>query len=805
MKFTLSWLKDHLETDASIKDIALALTDCGLEVEEVVNRAEMYAPFKVVEVIAARQHPNADRLQICTIKTENGEAEVVCGAPNARKGIKAAYAPEGAYIPGHDFVLKKSVIRGVESNGMLLSEEELSLPSTIDGIIEIDLATPIGAPVAAIYGLDDPVIDIAVTPNRPDCAGVRGIARDLAAKGLGTLKKLPVSTFKVNGASDTKVALQFSKDAENACPIFVGRTIRNVKNGPSPAWMQNRLKAVGLHPISALVDITNYISLDLCRPLHVFDADKLQGDIQVRMARQGETLDALNGKTYELADGQIAICDDSGVLGLGGIVGGNSTGCQNDTTNVFLEVAYFDPNRVARTGRDLQINSDARYRFERGIDPTNLPEMADRATALILELCGGEPAELVIAGKAPEATAPMQYNPALAKRLLGLDIPADTQRSILTALGFDVSGNGDSWTVAVPGWRPDIMGAADFVEEVARIYGYDKLPTVSVPKPAGTILPPAETPTLRKRRTARIALASRGLSECVTWSFTSSDRAKAFGQSDAAQKDLTLSNPIASDLAVMRPSILPNLLEAALRNADHSVDDAKLFEIGPTFLGQQPDQQPWTAAALRYGKTSGRHWAADAKARPVDAYDAKADALAVLEACGVPTARLAVDATAPSYYHPGRSGTLRLGPTVIAVFGELHPALLSDMKADGVAVACEIYLEALPEARKKNDAIPLLAIPELQPVSRDFAFLVTDTVRSDTLLTAVRAADKQLIVDADVFDVYQGEHVPRGHKSVAVSVTLQPVAATLTDADIEGVSKKIVDSVTAKTGATLRG
>lgn len=797
MRFTLSWLKQHLDTTASLAEITTALTDCGIEVEDVQDTAALYAPFKVVEVVAANPHPNADRLRVCQIKTETGMAEVVCGAPNARAGIKAVYAPEGAYIPGHDFVLKKSVIRGVESNGMLVSEEEMKLPPTLDGIIEVADDIPIGTSFASLYGLDDPVIDVAITPNRPDCAGVRGIARDLAAKGLGTLKPLPDISLPASfGPCPIPVTI-----ATADCPQFVGRVIRGVKNGPSPQWLQNLLKSVGAKPISALVDITNYISLGLCRPLHVFDADRLQGRLTVRATKDGETLAALNDKTYPLTDDMIGICDEAGVVALGGIMGGAETGCSDVTTTVFLEVASFNPVRIARTGRDLQILSDARYRFERGVDQTNLIEMADRATQMILDLCGGTPSDLVMAGQPPASPAPLTYSPALADQVLGIAIQADRQRTILTALGFGIQGQNDgSWHVTIPGWRPDIQGPRDLVEEVIRIHGYDHLAAAALPRDG--LFTPAENAAARLRRLARLALSQSGLNECVTWSFMAAQDAALFRTEGTAE--ITLANPIASDLNTMRPCILPNLLRATQKNADNGMGIAGLFEIGPVFHGTGPDQQPVLATTLRSGKTNERHWLPDSAPRPVDVFDAKADALAVLAACGIPVERLQVSRDTPTYYHPGRSGQLRLGANVVARFGELHPGVLQQMKIDGVAVGAEVLLGALPESRRKGDAIPLLITPDLLPITRDFAFIVGRDVSADTLLTAIRGADKQVIQAASIFDVYQGPHVPDHQQSVAVSVTLQPGATSFTDADIAAISQKIIAAVTAKTGATLR-
>lgn len=802
MKFTLSWLKDYLDTNATLDEILVKLTDVGLEVEGVEDRAAQYAPFKVVEVIEAVQHPNADRLRVCQVKTETGMIQVVCGAPNARTGMKAVYAPEGSYIPGLDVVLKKTKIRDVESNGMMVSEREMKFGENHDGIIDLPADTPIGTPLADIYGLNDPVIEINVTPNRPDCAGIRGIARDLAAAGLGTLK--PLSDKKIAGQFETSVTvdLKFSADQKDACPLFMGRMIKGVKNGPSPEWLQNRLKAIGLRPISALVDITNYFCVGLCRPLHVFDADKLKGNIHVRMAKKGETLAALNDKDYILDDGMTVVCDDSGVLGLGGIVGGRSTGCESDTVNVYLECAYFDPLRTARTGRSLQINSDARYRFERGIDPAFTVEAVELATQMILDLCGGTAGSVVQAGTIPSCTKEIPFDPAHYKKLIGEDVPADAQKKILQSLGFEMVGSGK---VKSPSWRPDVFGAADLVEEVARIRGYNAIPPVSVTKD-GAVAKSAETPRGAKMRKCRIALAAAGLQECVTWSFMRDDLANQFGANDRQNAArLKLVNPISTELVQMRPSVLPNLIEAASKNADKGLYNAALFEVGPVFFGTDLTEQPVVATGIRMGAMGNKHWSGAAASRPVDAYDAKADALEALAACGGVTAAVQVSRDAPRWYHPGRSGTLRMGANVIAAFGEIHPRILEDMKVTGPVIGFELFLENIPEAKRKGTAKSLLELSPFQPVARDFAFLADANVDADQFVKAIKSVDRNLIADVEVFDIYTGKGIEAGKKSVAISVVIQPKDHTLTDAEIEGISQKIVTVVLQKTGAMLRG
>lgn len=795
MKFTLGWLKDHLETTASLEDITIALTSLGLELESVEDRAKTYEAFKVAYVEKAEKHPDADRLKVCIVDTGKEKLQVVCGAPNARTGMKGVFAPDGSFIPGTGAVLKKGVIRGQESNGMLVSEREMGLSDEHDGIIEVAADVPLGTPFADLYGFNDPVIDVAITPDRADCTGVRGIARDLASKGLGTLKPINESAHKGSFKSPVNVHLKLDGDAKNACPHFVGRYIKGVKNGPSPDWLQARLKAVGLRPISALVDITNYLTHDICRPLHVFDADKLNGDIHVRLGKNGESFKALNDKDYTISDFMTAVCDDSGVLGLGGIIGGESTGCGDATVNVFVEAAYFDTYRTAKTGRALDIISDARYRFERGIDPAFTAAGMEIATRLILDICGGEASDVVVAGAPIDITKTIDFDPAYTAKLGGIDLPEKRQVEILGALGFTVNGK----KVTSPSWRGDIEGRADLVEEVIRVNGYDNIEAISVR--AEGVPNAAETISVSRSRLARTALASRGLFESVTWSFMPKALAGQFGTND---NSLTLTNPIASDLDQMRPSILPNLLMAAGRNADRGFGDTSLFEVGPVFESVKPNGQKLAAAGIRHGHAGPRHWTGAQANRAVDAFDAKADALAALEAAGAPAANLQVSRDAPSHFHPGRSGSLRLGNNVLGYFGEIHPAILDDMGIKSAACGFEIFLDAIPDVKKKGTAKTLLALSPLQPVERDFAFIVDEQVEGDALLRAARSADKALIASASVFDIYQGKGVETGKKSVAITVTIQPKDQTLTDAEIDGIAKKVVDTVCSKTGATLR-
>jgi phenylalanyl-tRNA synthetase beta chain len=806
MKFTLGWLKEHLETDAPLEAITDKLTMIGLELEGVADRAAALKGFVVAHVLEARPHPDADKLLVCTVDTGAGVVEVVCGAPNARAGMKGVFAAAGAVIPGTGVTLKKAKIRGVESCGMLLSEREMGLSEEHAGIVELPADAPLGAPAAEVMGLADPVIDVAVTPNRADCLGVRGIARDLAAAGLGRLKPLDAAPVKGSFRSPLGVRLDFTPETASACPYFVGRYVRGVHNGDSPGWLKDRLAAVGLRPISALVDITNLITLEHGRPLHVFDADKVHGGIHVRLARRGERLMALNGKEYALDPEMTVVCDDRGPEALGGIIGGERSGCTAETANVFLEAAYFDPLRTAATGRRLQVVSDARYRFERGVDPAFVRPGAELATRLILELCGGEASELVVAGREPEWERAFVLRPERVRALGGADVPLKEIERILADLGFTVGEHdpgkrGGGLLVTVPSWRGDIVGEADLVEEVARIWGYDRIPAVSLPRT--TALPqPALTPAQKRRSAARRALAGRGLVEAVTYSFLPAAQAELFG---GVPEALRLVNPISADLDVMRPSILPNLAAAAGRNADRGLPDCALFEIGPQFAGDRPEDQAIVATGLRAGANGPRHWAE--RPRPVDLFDAKADALTVLAAVGAPGDGMQVTRDAPAWYHPGRSGALRLGPkAVLAWFGELHPRVLKRLGLKGPTVAFEVFLDAVPAPKgRKGPARPLLRLSPLQPVERDFAFVIDDGVPADALAKAAKGADKELIAAVSVFDVFSGAGLPEGKKSVALDVVLQPTERTLTDAEIEAVGQKIVAAVAKATGGTLRG
>ncbi len=806
MKFTLSWLKDHLQTDASLDDIRRALDLIGLEVEEIVDPAEKLAPFTVARVLEAEKHPNADKLKVCKVDTGSETVQVVCGAPNARAGMVGVFAPPGTYIPGTGITLAKAAIRGMDSAGMLCSERELQLSEEHEGIIELPekLAAQVGQPYAAAMGLDDPVIDIAITPNRPDCLGVRGVARDLAAAGLGKLKRADKG-YEGEGAFDcpVEIKLEFTPETANACPVFTGRLIRGVRNGPSPEWLQKRLRAVGLRPINALVDVTNFISYDRARPLHVYDADKLRGAIRARLGKEGETFLALDDAEYEVDDTMCVIADDKAVLGLGGVIGGADTGCTEATTNVFIESAYFDPIRTAMTGRKTGVLSDARFRFERGIDPTSHPLGANLATAMILKLCGGEPSRLNQSGETPPRPAPIVFDPREVRRLTGVDFkPAQITRT-LTKLGFKVAGREPALEVAIPGWRPDVSASADLVEEVIRIHGVDKVPAVALPRLSGVARPVLTVEQLRVSRARRL-LAARGMAEAVNWAFIPKAQAEMFG---GGARELELANPISTDMSDMRPSLLPGLLAAARNNANRGFRDCALFEIGNTYSGDEPEDQIMSAAGVRTGtgrhEGAGRHW--DGAGAPVVWADAKADAMALLEALGVSAASVQFVRDVPDWFHPGQSAAIQLGPkNRLGCFGALHPLVARRLGVALPAVAFEISLGALPERRRKGSQRAPLNVSDLQPVTRDFAFELGRDVPAGEVLSAALAADRKLIAAAHVFDVYEGEKVGAGRKSLAVEVRLQPRDKTLTDDEIDAVSARIVAAVKKATGGVIR-
>jgi phenylalanyl-tRNA synthetase beta chain len=796
MKMTLSWLKSHLETDAPLDAIVERLVMLGLEVESVVDRAARLAPFRIAHVVSAEPHPDAERLRVCIVDTGSERIQVVCGAPNARTGMRGVFAPVGSTIPRTGLLLKQTTIRGVVSNGMLCSAYEMEISDDHEGIIELAPDAPVGESFAKAAGLDDAVLDVKVTPNRADCLGVHGIARDLAAAGLGRLILPNVEAIEGSFASATWVHLA-TLDPK-ACPLFIGRSIRGVKNGPSPRWLQDRLTAIGLRPISALVDITNFITFDLNRPLHVFDTGRIAGDLVVREARPGERLKALNGREYVLDGEMTVIADDAEVLSLGGVIGGESTGCTETTTDVFVEAALFDAVRTAATGRKLNLQSDARYRFERGLDPAFVAPGMEVATRLIVDLCGGEPSELVVAGAAPEWQRGYTLRSDRVATLGGVDIPVDEQRRILEALGFGVGEENDVMAVAPPSWRGDIEGEADLVEEILRIHGYDAI--APVPLERETALPrPALDAAQRRVGFVRRTLAGRGLVEAVTFSFMSAEDAVPFGR---VIPELRLINPISADLEVMRPSVLPNLAGAARRNADRGIADSALFEVGAQYHDDTPEGQATVAAGLRHGQDGPRRWRHPG--RPVDAFTAKADALAALAAAGVPTENLQASADPPGWYHPGRAGTFRLGAKAVAHFGELHPTVLAHFELKGPAVAFEVFLDAAPPPRKAGRGRPPLKLSPFQPVERDFAFLVPADLPAENLLRAARSVDRKLIAEIRLFDVYEGAGLPEGRKSLAITVVLQPEVATLTEEQIEAFSQKLVAQVAKATGGELR-
>jgi len=796
MKFTPSWLREHLDTSATAAEIADAMTMAGLEVEHVADPAAKLAAFSVAKVVEAVQHPNADRLRVCQVDTKDGRKEIVCGAPNARAGLTTVYAPLGTYIPGSGITLEPRAVRGVVSNGMLCSAAELQTAEESEGILELSDDLPVGAPAAQGLGLEA-VIDFEVTPNRPDWLGVAGIARDLAAAGVGTLKDLSVKPVKGGFPCPIDIRL----DGSDACPAFAGRLIRGVKNGPSPAWLQKRLTSIGLRSISALVDVTNLLAYDRARPLHVYDAAKLSGGfVEARLGREGESVLALDGQTYAASPEICVIADGSGAIGLGGVMGGETTGCSDATTDVFVESAWFDPIRTAQTGRTTGITSDAQYRFARGVDPGFVVDGLELATKLILELCGGEPSEVRVAGQVPAPPAPIAFDPAYVERLSGLSMSNERIFEILTRLGFGIEPAGGACKVQPPTWRRDVEGKADLVEEVARIAGYDALPATPLPeiaRPTGGVLSPRQA----RIRTGRRALAALGYEEAVTFSFVGRSVAERFGGGSNA---LVLANPISADLDCMRPSILPGLVEAAGRNAKRGFADVALFEIGPIFAGDEPRDQR-TAITAILAPHPPRRWDGG---KADDLFALKSDLLALLDEIGAPVASLqTAQGQASGWWHPGRSARLQLGPkAVLAEFGALHPGVLKALDVDGPVYGFEIWLEAVPEPKRKAiKTRPELVLSPFMPLTRDFAFVVEAKTAAGDLVRAVQSADKTLIAGARVFDVYAGPGVPEGCKSLAVEVTIQPREATLTDVEIEALSGRIIAAAGKAVGAKLRG
>lgn len=785
MRFTLSWLKEHLDTTASLELISDTLTSLGLVVDKIENKAEVLAPFKICEIVKAEKHPNADRLQVCQVNTGTEVIQVVCGAPNARTGLKTILARPGDSIPSNNQVLKVGKVRDVESFGMLCSAQELLLSGSSEGIIEVNAQAPVGAPYAQYLGLDDPLIDIEITPNRGDCLGVSGIARDLSSTGIGSFVPLKRETIK--GSFPSPLAL--AADPE-ACPHFTGRVIRGVKNGPSPEWLQDKLRSIGLRPISALVDITNFFAYDRARPLHVFDMDKLKGNLSIRLSHEGESFKALDGKTYTLADDMTVITDGSGIISLAGVIGGESTGCDDTTQNVFLESAFFDPIRIAITGRTLGILSDARYRFERGVDPASTLPGLEAATQMILEICGGEASTVVEEGKAPDTEQVISFHLSRLEELGGMKVPPGRVKEILSRLGFEVHETGSHLNVRPPSWRFDIEHEADLVEEILRVEGYDKIPSCPYgERPQQKPL----TPQQERRLEIRDLLAAKGLVESITWSFLSHEDAKLFGE---VPENLVLLNPISQDLSVMRPTLLPHLLKAARHNQNRGMESVGIFEIGPQYSTPTPEGQHMMTTGLRVGFFNSGNWCE--KKRPVDLYDAKADMLSILERTGL-TPQL--DLPGPHWYHPGRSGTLKLGPQVLGYFGELHPHILKIFDVKGPVVAFEIFLDRLPAPKKKTTAKPKLILSPYQAVERDFAFVVDQDVPAATLIKAATKADPNLVERVSLFDVFQ---MDQGKKSLALRVRLQPKDHTLAEEEIQAISQKIISLITQNTGGVLR-
>ena len=794
MKFTLSWLKEHLDTDASIDEISYTLTRIGLEVEEIINPAEHLDNFITARIDNVTMHPNSDHLHLLTVNDGSNMYQVVCGAPNVKEGLIGIFAREGTLIPLFNERLKKTAIRGIESCGMMCAEDEIGIGQAHDGIIELPADTPVGVSAAQVLPID-PVIEVSITPNRAECLGVRGIARDLAAAGLGTLKPLKIASTPVKFANPIKITVECPEE----CPVYTGRYIRGVNNhAETPKWMKDRLNAIGLHSISPLVDVTNYINYDLARPLHVFDAKKLSGNLTIRMAKSGEKFVALNEKEYILPDYALGICDDEGVQCLGGIMGGLSKGCTQDTTDVLLECAWFKAECIAKTGRHLQIDSDSRYRYERWVDPKSNVSGSDYATALIISICGGEASDLTVVGSENIAPQIAYLRPERLETFIGMPVTAEKSMQILQNLGFQVSMENGKIKAVSPSWRGDIEGEHDLIEEIVRMIGLDEIPAVSLPvnKLPHEIL----TPEQHNAMVVKHELASRGMYETVTWSFADSQIAQYFRKGNEA---VLLQNPIAKELNEMRPSILPNLLLAAKNNIARGYANGALFEVGPEFTGHKPQQQHTSASGVRFGQTAKKEWTSSA--RDYDVFDVKADVLAIIAAANGPFENPQITTDAPDYYHPGRSGTIRLGKNVLAYFGEIHPNILKKMDIKTRIVAFEVNLNNIPLPRQnRNKSRKHLELSAFQPVDKDFAFVVNKDVSAAVIMAAAKNADRQYITDVRIFDIYEGDNLPEGKKSVAISVTFQPMEQTFTDKDIENLMNKVINEVGKKTGGELR-
>ena len=799
MKFTWNWLQDHLETSHSLDDILEILPMIGLEVEEVDNPAERLAAFTVAEITSAERHPNADKLQVCQVNTGAETIQIVCGAPNARKGLKTVLAVPGTHIPGLDITIKEGEIRGETSCGMLCSASELGISEGHDGIMELPADAVVGAAAAQAAGIDDIMIEIAITPNRGDCLGVRGVARDLAAAGYGSLKPLDFSDE--DGSFESKISWAVETDDVAACPIVTGRLFRGIENKPSPAWMQQRLTAIGQRPIDVLVDITNYVMFDIGRPLHAYDADKIAGDrLVIRNAKDGERLTALNEKTYDLDHEMIVICDENGPDDIAGVMGGDRTGVSESTTNMFLEIAIFDPIAVALTGRKLNLNSDARYRFERGLDTDGPTAFSGYIARMVKQLTGAEASHIVTAGAGVQPQDPIAFAPSGVKSLTGVDVPEARMKEILEILGFGVdTTDAASWQVTRPSWRPDIHGKADIIEEIIRIHGYEHLPMLSLPRDE-MIAKSSVSKLQRRTNYLRRALVARDYVEAVTFSFMKDEDAVLFGGGDDA---LRLANPISADLNMMRPTILPNLLQATGRNLRRGSTDLSFFEIGPVFHGVPADQQFHICCGVRQGRGRVADWRH--RNEMVSVYDAKADLLNALSAIGVSVDNLQITNEAPDYYHPGRSGALMQGRTILGYFGEIHPSIAKHFDVKGACVGFELFFQRVPTPKDKGPAKPLLALNALQALSRDFAFVVDKNITADALMRAVKAGGKPFVSSVNIFDVYEGDKMEDGKKSVAITVTIQPQKATLVDAEIVEISDKIIASVAKNCGGVIRG
>lgn len=794
MKFTLSWLKEHLDTNASIDEISETLTRIGLEVEEVTNPAAQLGDFITARLDSVEEHPDSDHLHVLCVNDGTHKYQVVCGAPNVREGLIGIFAPEGTLIPLFNERLKKTTIRGVESCGMMCAVDEIGIGTAHDAIIELPADTPIGRPAAEVLDID-PVIEVSITPNRAECLGVRGIARDLAAAGLGTLKPLNIAKTDAKFANPIKISVE----CPNECPVYTGRYIRGVNNkATSPKWMTDRLNAIGIHSISPLVDITNYLNYDLARPLHVFDADKLTGNITIRMAKSGEKFKALNDKEYDLTDYCLGICDDEGVQCLGGIMGGMEKGCSEDTVNVLLECALFKPECIAKTGRHLQIDSDSRYRYERWVDPKSNISGSDYATQLILSICGGEASDLTVVGSEDVEPQVAYLRPERLETFIGMPVSAEKSMEILRNLGFAVSLENGKIKAVSPSWRGDIECEQDLIEEVVRMIGLDEIPAVSLPRP----IFPKEILSAEQHNAVMVKheLASRGMYETVTWSFTDSDIAQYFRNGHEA---IMLQNPIVKEMDEMRPSLLPNLLTAVKNNIARGYPNVAIFEVAPVFTGRNPNEQHTDAGGVRAGLTAKKDWTGSA--REYDVFDAKADALAAIAAAKGPFENPQITTDAPSYYHPGRSGTIRLGKNVLAYFGEIHPSILKKLDIKTRVVAFEVNLGNIPLPRKSaGKARKKLELSQFQAVDKDLAFVVDKNVSAAAILAAAKNADRNLITDVRIFDVYEGPNLPEGKKSIAISLTFQPTEQTFTDKDIENLMNKVIVEVGKKTGGELR-